>query len=471
LKIFVVGASPCVLASAGTRMVSRCECLVVDRAFLKTYRPNDRGTNGCDRLSGAMVTRFISEFGIMDAIASYPYDPVPLPRSGRTLSAKTVYAWVAPSVGQADGRPAALRGLRHNRTTVRLPALLGFLTAITVVLAGTSTRATPPPDAVQLAWVRAEGAESCADSAAIARDVVRRLGRDPFRADATRRIEGMIARDGARWIARMYFRDSGGALTSFREIDSGAQACDSLSAAVGLAVALGIDPNAPQPVASAPVAARDRADPAPTLTNLRPAPASMRQPAQRFGRRSTVPTLPRLRGLVRAHGGGVSIRGVGVLGALPTPSPGGMLALDGYVWGPVRWNAGALVPAGSRLQTPNTDITVTLIAGWLEACFEMWPHDRLAISACAGGAAGIFSARSKFPRRVVPSDAPWAGPLAGLRASIPIVGPLALDIGAEGVLALANPNVGVEHRVPRVIPLFQPSALVGLAYVGAGVQF
>jgi hypothetical protein len=352
--------------------------------------------------------------------------------------------------------------------------LASGVTAIAVVVIRSSVgRATTPPDAVQFAWVRAPGAESCPDGAAIARDVVRRLGRDPFGADAPRRIEGVVARDGARWIARVYFRDTAAASPGARELDSAAPDCGPISAAVALAIVLDIDPDAPTTPAPAPVpppvvpAAETRAGAPPALAAPPPPPPP---PAPR-----ETPRTPSARGVFRPHGGGVSVRAMGILGVLPAVAAAGAVALDGHVWGPIRWTAGAFLPAEVRTTSPNMDLGFRLIAGWAEACLETWPHDRLALAACAGGAVGVLSVRSDVtsPRRTTPSDALWAGPLLDLRATVPIVRPLVFEFGVQGVVAVANPSFAVEGHFPAAMPamLFQPSTVVGTAYAGLGVQF
>src|SRR6185369_12385369 len=116
--------------------------------------------------------------------------------------------------------------------------------AAVMVSVGTAARADQAPGAVELAWVRAEGAESCPAGPVIERDVAERLGHNPFVSGALQRIEGMVLRREPLWVARFYVRDRTGALVGSREISSEATGCEPVSNAIALALALAIDPEA-----------------------------------------------------------------------------------------------------------------------------------------------------------------------------------------------------------------------------------
>src|SRR5438309_7754199 len=68
----------------------------------------------------------------------------------------------------------------------------------------------PAPPTVHLSWVRAKGAETCIDRETLAHDVNARLGRDAFGGAPARSIEGLVAREGAKWVAHLYVRDADG---------------------------------------------------------------------------------------------------------------------------------------------------------------------------------------------------------------------------------------------------------------------
>ncbi|MEM9196195.1 MAG: hypothetical protein AAGF12_43935, partial [Myxococcota bacterium] len=93
-------------------------------------------------------------------------------------------------------------------------------------------------------WVRGAGAEACASTASLQVEVAERLGRDPFQPPITQHIEGIVRRSEGTFVATLYNRDPEGALVGEREFRSEAEDCDGLAAAVVLAVALAIDPEA-----------------------------------------------------------------------------------------------------------------------------------------------------------------------------------------------------------------------------------
>jgi len=137
------------------------------------------------------------------------------------------------------------------------------------------------PDAAphRLELVRAEGAAVCAPAAAVARDVVARLGRDPFAADGERAFEVVLSRSESTWQAMIYLRVDGAEDDAVRLIESDAPDCEELVKSVALAIALAIAPDAPAPRPPAPpppppppprvpVAAREA--PAPKLPPVTP---------------------------------------------------------------------------------------------------------------------------------------------------------------------------------------------------------
>ncbi|MGA7120005.1 MAG: hypothetical protein WBY94_07910, partial [Polyangiaceae bacterium] len=97
---------------------------------------------------------------------------------------------------------------------------------------------------MRLVWVLGERTQGCADRATIARRVVARLGREVFSESAPRSVEGVVQHEGDRWDAHLYVRDGDGSLFGSRYLSSTAPDCSALDAAVTLAIALAIDPDA-----------------------------------------------------------------------------------------------------------------------------------------------------------------------------------------------------------------------------------
>ncbi len=106
---------------------------------------------------------------------------------------------------------------------------------------------------VQLRWQRGPTARTCPEQAELEQLVRLRLGRNPFAASAPRTIEASIDYTGSEWHVELHVRDASGPVQGQRVFDVRAQACAEVVDAVGLAVALAIDPNAS--IASLPSAA------------------------------------------------------------------------------------------------------------------------------------------------------------------------------------------------------------------------
>jgi hypothetical protein len=101
-----------------------------------------------------------------------------------------------------------------------------------------------------LTWLRTPEADGCISAEALRRDVERRLGYDPFDDAATKTVAGIADRVDGRWRARLFAR-RGDHVLGERTLSADARSCDSLSASVGLALALIVDPR----VALGPVGA------------------------------------------------------------------------------------------------------------------------------------------------------------------------------------------------------------------------
>ena len=184
-------------------------------------------------------------------------------------------------------------------------AALGFglvIAAVPVALAQPSTKT------VRLVLVRGERTETCSDGAAMARSVSARLGRDVFAESAAESIEGVIQHEGGRWEARLYVRDAHGGLVGSRTLASESPDCAALDAAVTLAIALVIDPEAafrPPPPAEPSIspARTPVLVPGPAASEAVPARAPALPPS------TIAPALPpscRPRRGVRVRAGGVA---------------------------------------------------------------------------------------------------------------------------------------------------------------------
>jgi hypothetical protein len=109
-----------------------------------------------------------------------------------------------------------------------------------------------------------------------------------------------------------------------------------------------------------------------------------------------------------------------------------------------------------------------LSAGWLGACWRFARTGPLSAASCLAGSLGAIHAIPYDLTPEQPGAQLWAAVSAGLNLRVRLWGPLAAELGAELVVPL------VRHRFLSRSdrePVFQQSAVAGLAHLGAGVQF
>ncbi|HXN33107.1 MAG TPA: hypothetical protein VN894_14650, partial [Polyangiaceae bacterium] len=270
-----------------------------------------------------------------------------------------------------------------NRLRVS-PSLAALLVFIALAAAGRRANADAASQ-VRLVWVRGERTQGCDDRATIARRVVERLGRDVFSESAPRSIEGVIQHEGERWDAHLYVREADGSLFGSRYLTSTAPDCGALDAAVTLAIALAIDPDAalrPAPASSPAAAMPGPAAPPPTQAP----PLTPTSPVSRLP--ETPSTAPRLAAPVSpkapepSRGGSLSAtaRVLVAAGILPGAAAGAALSADGPAGSRFQGTAGLLYFPEAR--NAAGDFAFGLTAGWLGVCAEPWAAGRLAVAIC-----------------------------------------------------------------------------------------
>jgi hypothetical protein len=296
----------------------------------------------------------------------------------------------------------------------------------------------------RFAWVRDESAEHCPDGPAIAREVARRLGRDPFAAADAPSIEASVRRDGPRWTARLVVRDATDASLGVREFTSDAADCAPIAAAITLGVALSIDPAAalrPPPPPTPPT-------PAPTP----PAPRVVRPPETPWSRRA-----------------GVSLRALGAVGLLPSVAPGVALAAEGPIAGRLRWSVGLLYLPDSGLVTSRGSFAFGLVAAQLAPCLDLWRVPRASLTGCVGVELGALRSVVLRGDPSTVGERPWAAAFAGVRLRARLLGPLAGELGVEAVAPLVRDRFF--EGGPTRETAFQQGVLAGVAFAGLGIQF
>jgi hypothetical protein len=263
----------------------------------------------------------------------------------------------------------------------------------------------------RLSWVRMPGAESCVDGEALKKSVTARLGRDPFAGNVAIEIEGTIAREPKRWIAKLWLRDDKGAPAGSRELTSEADTCASLGEAVALAIALAIDPDAGSSpaVASASASVSTSAPPVrvaipkPSATPTPPAPPS-----------ASITTAP------PPSPPAVFARALLSTSLLPKPAPGIGIAFEPVFDHSWRATFGAAYLFPQKTTDGIVAIGMTTLHGGL--CGGSSGNARIGADLCLALHGGVTHATAHRLEPDQPGDRVWFGATAGVRFRINLSG-------------------------------------------------
>lgn len=299
----------------------------------------------------------------------------------------------------------------------------------------------------RLSVVRAEGADSCADGAAIAREVQARLGRDAVVSRSPRSIEVSLHREPSRWRASLSLRESDTAAPVRRELSSTEPTCAELDAAVALAVALVIDPigrDAPAAVAVTPPAAR------PLVAPARP------------GQPTPIPTPPPDEWNRREL---FSLRAGLSLGSTPLAAALSV-SFEGVRRGVVRPWLGAARTIERVVDSFGFSRT-SLFAG---ACFGI-ANQRFSADLCPAVELGLitsvlFDTRVLEPAR--PGDYPWLALALSVRGGVRVWGPVSIELGAAPMLSILRQRFAIE--TVRA-PVFEQSIVALDAWLAVRARF
>ncbi|MCC7381423.1 MAG: hypothetical protein IT384_06310 [Deltaproteobacteria bacterium] len=315
----------------------------------------------------------------------------------------------------------------------------GLLIAVAIVVAPLVARAEPEPH--RFSWVRGPGAEDCAGAEVLSSSVSARLGQSPFSSTAPRVIEGMAMAREHGFVAHILVRARDGSLLGSRVLESDAERCASLDAAVVLAIVLLIDPEETARTRP-PLAAR-----APTA----PPPPAAPVPA---------PIAPSDHGVA-------ALRALVSGGLLPGPSIGLGASLSGAIG--ARWAWTVDVRFHPELRSLDSgDFAFGLTAAGPGACARFGPLAWLETEGCASLLAGALHAVVFRPAPTAPGERLWLAAGAAVRARAHVLPALSIELGGELLVPLVRHRFFVEGRDSTV---FQQGSVLPGASLGLAVHF
>lgn len=314
----------------------------------------------------------------------------------------------------------------------------GLMSRVAVGHAQAPVRAQAPTTtvgdelAVRLIYSREEGLQSCPDEAQLRAAVHLHLGYAVFdREPPTRELVVSVKRVRSRFVARMELRSMDGVSMGARELDARGSVCDELAAALGLAIAVALDPtplmrgdaaDAPAPPAAATC-------PESTPCPVCPAQPTVQSPAPAPDPKSTTWSI----GLIGALGFGVlpeTALALGVSASLDFDDFG--VLLEGVVYPNVTAESGAIA-----LDTQTQILRVG-------ACGTLLGDDPLLVAGCALGSIGALRVESPI---AVERDITPTGTLgARLLGQAHLVGPLWVELRADAHANLIRTTVSLQDR-------------------------
>jgi hypothetical protein len=296
--------------------------------------------------------------------------------------------------------------------------------------------------------VRSPDALTCGDAGRVQADVVRRLGKNPFREPSQLFIEASVSRPDGAFVAELEMRDDSGASLGSRRVVSDAASCASLVSAAGLAIALMIDPDAvaaPQPP-------------------LRPEPAP--PPPPRTSPARDVPPSPRHQPELTFFAAAL-----GAVRVLPQAALGARLGAEQRL--PWSWRVElslSFLPEARR-ELHGVDVGFGLTYGALGLCYEPLAAARISLAACGLAELGAMNVTAYEPARSREGQLLWSSAGLGLRAAWVLVGPLLLRVGVEGSVPLERREYAVMHPPAAEAVLFRDPGFAATLHAGLALQF
>lgn len=297
--------------------------------------------------------------------------------------------------------------------------------AIAAATVAPSSRARADGDTVGVTDAITVGPSECLRHDVLVAHVTTWLARDVV----DRRIAVAVEDQGER--VRFVVRRDGVA-SAERTFRATRIACADLRAAVGLAIALAIDATILKSITIA--------EPPPE-----PAPAPPQPPTVHAPARALREPLPAHRPPERPEPPSrldVDVAALAAIGVLPGIAWGGAVGLSLRLDGPLAVAARAWGTSEADVALASGRAYVGMAAGELRACLVR-DLGSAALRACAGGAAGRWSARGQgFDEDLAP-ELPWAAAVAGLEADAPLARGLAVTARLDGYAPFVRPVLDV----------------------------
>jgi hypothetical protein len=354
--------------------------------------------------------------------------------------------------------------------------------SIVLLFASTLAVMAPARDAhagesVRLAYVRADGAEQCADEKGLRLAIAVRLGYDPFVAYAPKTVHADIAREGARLRARVYLAGEDGRARGTRVLFAPQGDCDKLLAAVALAVSIAIDPMNTGADGAPPTdvkeTTRDSSD-APRVDRANDTPAAALLSAPPGDARSTAAPQPETSdrdaavGGPRADGPSSRFDGAGGLGTVFSTGTSPDVAVGVAASFRVGWRSASLgiearyqFPDARAAEVGRGAVETTALLVSLEPCWRLSPF-----AICALATVGsLLGAGKDISQPAEQSTFYWG---AGGRGAVEVV--LAAPLSLRGHVDLVGngtrPFLAIDNR-----EVWRLSAISAAAGVDLVAQF
>lgn len=312
---------------------------------------------------------------------------------------------------------------------------------------------TPAQAAASLAYNRGEGADTCPDEAVLKDAVHRQLGYAVFeRTPVTRVIDVSVVRVRGRFVARLSLRSDIGEALGSREIESRGTTCEELASALGLAIALALDPT--------PMMTASSSEPAPTPVAENPSgsvvaecPAATPCPEPAACPVCPAPAVTPIRW---SAGVGAALG----FGALPEIAPALSVELGMRIGDTTLLLEGAVYPETSS-KLGSVDLETQSQIARLGVCQWLLPGDDLELAACVLG--GLGALRGSSPTALDRSITFVV--TAGVRAAaeLRLAGPLWLQARSDLHANLAGTTLSLgDSRLWETPALFFELALLGV---------